>query len=213
MYYIIYDTKTGEIKYYTSVSTEVYTDTSLDVLEIEELPEWFNDITKKPIVYNNTIIPDPNFVYKTPEEIRLENAKTTKFEEIKKAFSNKFLDGHFYSQALQMEVDYRRGNHNNDLQNVEGLIQIMELTSTNQVIFKGYTEDKLVTLDQLKQLTIEMKQYGLWLYQRKWQIEDYVQQATKISTIKAIPIDFESEYYDVGNAFELPEEDFTTLFP
>ena len=209
--YIVYYKPTGEICYITGLESQVFTDDERDVIEVDPLPEGFGDITKKFIVDVQTkqLIEDPNFVYLTPEESALKQAKEGKFQEIKDAFAQRVINGHFYSHALGMEVDYRRGEHNNDLQNVESLISIMILSSTGRVVFKGYTEEKEVTLEQLQQLTIEMKQYGLWLYQRKWTIEEYVKQATKRSTVKAIPIDFDSTDYSVGDAFDLPEEEVT----
>lgn len=188
--YIIYNKINGNICYITPFQNQVFLDESIDSIEIEELPEWFNDITKKPIVRNKELIEDPTFIYLTPEEIELKNAKEDKVKEIKQEFINRIEQGYFLSLVLEIKVDCRRGGYNNDLQNVEGLIQFMEGASIEEITYKGYTEEVTATLSQLQQLRVEMIQYALNMYQKKWELETLVTNALTIEDVNNIQIDF-----------------------
>ena len=200
MYYLIYDKKTGYIAYITEFEDQVYYDENTqNVFTTETLPDWFNDITKRPIVKNGEIIEDPTFIYLTPEQLQLQQAKNAKLEEIKQIFESKFIDGHFYSQTLQIEVDCRRTGIKNDLQNVENLIGYLETSNQTELnIYRGYTNPETsitqyaynVTLEQLQQLKLEMIQYGLQLYNRKWQLEDLINNTSTLSDLNNISIDF-----------------------
>ena len=79
MYYLIYDKKTGYIAYITEFEDQVYYDENTqNVFTTEALPDWFNDITKRPIVKNGEIIEDPTFIYLTPEQLQLQQTINAK---------------------------------------------------------------------------------------------------------------------------------------
>ena len=125
--------------------------------------------------------------------------KTHKLDLLSKMFNNILTEGHFFSQTLQIEVDCRRTGIKNDLQNVENLIGYLETSNQTELnIYRGYTNPETsitqyaynVTLEQLQQLKLEMIQYGLQLYNRKWQLEDLINNASTLSDLNNISIDF-----------------------
>ena len=92
--------------------------------------------------------------------------------------------GHFYSEVLQIQVDYRRDSSKNDLQNVEVLIEVMEEAGETETVYKGYEDHTApATINQLKLLAKEMKSFGVYLYKRKYEIEDLIKQAQTIEEV------------------------------
>ena len=139
---------------------------------------------------------------KTEEEILLDTGLTLqqiKLQQVSRTFEDTIANGHFFSQSLQIEVDCRRSDVKNDLQNVENLITFLTSTNTQTIdVYRGYTNPETnetqyaynVTLEQLQQLKLEMIQYGLQLYNRKWQLEDLINNASTLSDLDNISIDF-----------------------
>jgi hypothetical protein len=104
--------------------------------------------------------------------------KQIKKSEIINSFNNELSNGKFTSTALGIEVDCRRSNIKNDLQNVQGLISHMNRNSKSTVTYIGYSESVEATKSKLEILCNEMEDYVLGLYQKKWQLEQSIDTAT-----------------------------------
>ena len=90
---------------------------------------------------------------RTEAEI-FEKKRREKYSEIQGAFSNEFINGSFFSETLQIEVDCRRAGEKNDIQNVETLIKDYEFLTEQEKYFVGKTEITSfpLTLEQLELL-------------------------------------------------------------
>ncbi len=126
MYYLIYDKKTGYIAYITEFEDQVYYDENTqNVFTTEALPDWFNDITKRPIIKNGEIIEDPTFIYLTPEQLQLQQAKNAKLEEMiqeemqriirQQAIDNLVKVGKIVADELQKIVELENGDEDTKL--------------------------------------------------------------------------------------------------
>jgi len=89
-------------------------------------------------------------------------------------FNNELRNNKFFSTTLGIDVDCRRSNTKNDKQNVEGLISYMTRNSITEINYKGYTESKITNIQDLQKLVYEMEDYVLGLYQKKWTLENQV---------------------------------------
>ena len=116
----------------------------------------------------------------------LEMAKEFQLTEITSGFNKEFVSGHFPSTSIGIEVDFRRTDTKNDLQNLESVISYMERYNVSTTEYKGYTESVTVSLSQLKGLKAEMEDYGLELYNRKWLKESNIGNASTIAEVKSI---------------------------
>lgn len=116
----------------------------------------------------------------------IDKAKSTQIDKIKRCFDGEFIDGHFPSSTLKIEVDFRRTNTKNDLQNLESVISYMTRYEVAETIYRGYTESVSATLDELNLLKSEMEDYGLELYNRKWLKESNIDMAKTIEEVKSI---------------------------
>lgn len=115
------------------------------------------------------------------------NFKTRKFEEISVAYSNEFINGHFHSEALGIDIDYRRNTTKNDLQNVDVLIEVMKDEGSTETEFKGYRDQKTIaTLTQIKAMRKEMLYYSTALYGKKESLEATIKAATTIAELENI---------------------------
>lgn len=105
---------------------------------------------------------------------------------IESAFDQQFTSGHFLSATIGIEVDLRRMNEKNDVQNVESLISSMTRNNVPSITYVGYTENVTATLAQVQALKGEMEDQGLALYQKKWTLEAEIEAAATIDQVKAI---------------------------
>ena len=147
---------------------------------------------------------EQNLILKSQEQIQAEKLlkiKQEKLKQISQLFETTIANGHFFSQSLQIEVDCRRSSTKNDLENVKNLIEaFIEINRETLDIYRGYTVPDTgetyyahnVTLNQLKQLKLEMIQYGENLYRRKWSLEDLINNAQTLEELNSINIDFEN---------------------
>lgn len=124
------------------------------------------------------------------ETHRLFIFKEQKLKEVSTKFNETLANGHFFSQSLQIDVDCRRSDTKNDLQNVQNLIKKMQVDGIQQIYYVGYTETAPVTFQQLLQLEIEMIDFGLQLYNKKWELESQISNAQSIAELENIEIIF-----------------------
>ena len=147
------------------------------------------------IIYDNK---QEQFRLKTETEL-VNEQKQIKLQQVSKTFEDTIANGYFFSQSLQIEVDCRRSSTKNDLENVKNLIEAFIETNRETLdIYRGYTVPDTgetyyahnVTLNQLKQLKLEMIQYGENLYRRKWSLEDLINNAQTLEELNNIDINF-----------------------
>jgi hypothetical protein len=124
------------------------------------------------------------------ETHRLFIFKEQKLKEVSTKFNETLANGHFFSQSLQIDVDCRRSDTKNDLQNVQNLIKKMQIEGIQQIYYVGHTETVPVTFQQLLQLEIEMIDFGLQLYNKKWELESQISNAQSIAELENIEIIF-----------------------
>ena len=135
------------------------------------------------IVYQNTLW----------DLAKLPQYKNDQIIVIDNSFNNNLSYGYFKSVTLNINVDCRRNETKNDLQNVQGLISYMTRNSIAQIDYVGYThtstgisEHALATKEQLNNLSYEMEDFALPLYQRKWTLENMIKMATTIEDLLKI---------------------------
>jgi hypothetical protein len=117
----------------------------------------------------------------------LQLAKDYQNELIGLAFDEEFVTGYFHSDVLDIDVDYRRYDKKNDMQNVEALISFMTDNNIPQTTYKGYASQKATaTLEQLKTLLKEMQAHGVLLYNKKDTLRTLINSKTTIAEVKAI---------------------------
>jgi len=149
------------------------------------------------ITYDNK---QEQFRLKTETEL-VNEQKQIKLQQVSKTFEDTIANGYFFSQSLQIDIDCRRSDIKNDLQNVDNLITFLTSTNTQTIdVYRGYTNPETnetqyaynVTLEQLQQVKLEMIQYGLQLYNKKWQLEDAITNAQTLEELNSITVDFEN---------------------
>lgn len=117
----------------------------------------------------------------------LSERKTEKKLEMINHFNRELETGWFHSDALGIDIDCRRTNTKNDLQNVQGLISNMTRKGKGTITYVGKTEIKQnVNKTQLTDLTAEMEDYALALYEKKWTLEAQVNVCTTIQELDNI---------------------------
>ena len=116
----------------------------------------------------------------------IELVRADKYTETKQGFYNALANGIFMSETLKIEIDCRRNGTNNDLQNIQTLYDYMDRASIDSVEYIGYTEKKSASKSQIKDIIVEMGNYGLSLYKKKWELEEKIKKATKIDTLEKI---------------------------
>lgn len=114
-------------------------------------------------------------------------AKEIRSAYIDASFDMEFINGHFLSAELGIEVDYRRFSSKNDLQNVLALINVMVRNGISTTIYKGYeTQKATATVAQLKVLTEEMEDYGVYLHNKKDSLKTLISESTSIEEVNNI---------------------------
>lgn len=194
--YIVFEKETGRITGYTEYEDQAFAAEGHDIL-ITEDTSLLEDTKVRAMVdvENKVLIEDPTFVYTPPidpfeenEDFMFESAIRRKQTDIKEAFENSFISGSFFSETLQIDVDFRRNGINNDLQNVEGLIRDYANLLPEEKHYVGLTETTsfTCTLEQLEGLALEMSQHGRALYKKKWMLEEQIETATRIEDLEDI---------------------------
>jgi hypothetical protein len=116
----------------------------------------------------------------------LEKYRNERLAFISLAFDNAMATSHFMSTALGIEIDCRRSATKNDLQNIQTLSAKMDREGWTEVEYVGYTATKVATKQNLKDMTSEMEDYALGLYQYKWAKWELVSKAKTIQELEEI---------------------------
>ena len=156
-----------------------------------------NNENQKTEIFNESIpegwtdqIPNPLYPNKWENDEWVTDI--SKFREMKKqsildGFNNELQTGHFMSTAIGIEVDCRRTTSKNDLQNVQGLLSNFNRKSKIDVPYVGYTEIATnIKAQDLEDLSHEMEDYFLSLYEKKWVLQTSVEACTTIEELNAI---------------------------
>lgn len=112
----------------------------------------------------------------------LDSLKAAKLEEINARFAETEANG-FVMSSLGFEVDA------NDVanRNVEGLIKMLTAEGQEQTLFCDYRNVmRMVTLEQLKTVQLEIIGYGQQLYAKKWMLREAVQTAESAAAVNAV---------------------------
>ena len=140
-------------------------------MSIETTGLIFN-VTTQTLEEVQVIIPD-----KTLEEL-----KSGKLADIRSQFEYAIKFGRFMTTSLgenNFEVDCRRNERDNDLQNIDGMIELVSVGAVpSPILWKGVGETKSLTLSELQSLKIEMLAYGANVYQKKHILESQIAAAT-----------------------------------
>lgn len=127
-----------------------------------------------------------NVVEEIDDNVYLENYKENKINEICLAFEDQFVTGKFLSTSLNAQVDCRRNDTKNDLQNVYSLISKMTRDNLTTISYRGVSDTIVVTKAKLQDLAVEMEDYGLEIYNKKWNLLGQVNSATTVGEINSI---------------------------
>lgn len=118
-------------------------------------------------------------------EYNLDVEKTFALERIKSGFHRQQELGYF-SNTINTKIDCRRI----DLDNINNLILYLEeigAPNSYEIQFRNFDNAFVVaTFSQMKQVRFELIEYGLFLYQRKWQLEERVFNETDVMVVRQI---------------------------
>jgi len=147
-----------------------------DIVEITDGPDY--ETVKQDIKYwEVNLTEDPPKL-----RFKLGAYRQAKMEWIKQKMYEVAHSG-MMSQTLGVEVDCAR----EDLDNFRNLLQYMESNNIESTQIRTFTDDFVeCTQDQLRSLIDEIIQFGLQLYQIKWQLENQLEQARGKDEIDAI---------------------------
>lgn len=154
---------------------------------VEDIPENIEyttmDIDVDPT--NVTYMDNQFTVYN--ENYILNQEKRNKVNLLKDNFDIFTDDGFMYSQTLSCFINFGSLH----LRNVDSLISLMESANMSNVLFRIYDNSfKQVSLEQLKIVKLELIQFGLKLYQIKWQLENLINQCQTTEDLDSIVVDF-----------------------
>jgi hypothetical protein len=114
-------------------------------------------------------------------ERELVQFKKDKKAEIKSEFLNEQKTGHF-TCSLGFDIDA----NDEALRNINSLIDYLP-DDTTEIQFRDYNNTfHTLTKPDLIKIKKEMITYGLSLYQKKWQLEQQIEQATTIEEVENI---------------------------
>lgn len=130
--------------------------------------------------------PDTKRIIEKTQEDDFEVYKSIKRKEIRKSFEKLFRNSVFYSETIGIDVDCRRSDTKNDLQNCQILYNYMNRNSVEVIEYVGHNDSVDITIEQLQDLIIEMENYGLNLYNYKWVLESDIEAATTIKQLELI---------------------------
>ena len=121
---------------------------------------------------------DDEFVLKDYPIKSLEQMKTAKLSEIKQAFNQEKESGHTTS-SLGFEVDATRRSKDD----IESLLYV----DMFPVHFRDYNNSfHELSKEQTQSLKREIIAYGLASYQKKWELEEAIKNATTIEEVEAV---------------------------
>ena len=121
------------------------------------------------------------------EALKLQYYKDLKNNEIKNSFYNIFNEG-FTSPTLNITIDCRRDGLNNDIQNYTQLLDLLKsgVTSEVQIRCKDNSLSEPLDQDKLQTLINETTIYGIQMYQKKWLLNEQVNNCNTYEELELI---------------------------
>jgi hypothetical protein len=121
------------------------------------------------------------------EQLKLQYYKDLKNNEIKNSFYNIFNEG-FTSPTLNITIDCRRDGLNNDIQNYTQLLDLLKsgVTSEVQIRCKDNSLSEPLDQDKLQTLINETTIYGIQMYQKKWLLNEQVNNCNTYEELELI---------------------------
>ena len=116
--------------------------------------------------------------------------KQEKLREILKRLNDVITMGYIDSTSLGIRVDFRHSKNKRDQEIVKSLIAKMDRDSLLSIEFKGLTESKVVSREDLVNLEIEMQERSLELYNKKFDLDKAINDATTVVEVDAVEINF-----------------------
>jgi hypothetical protein len=116
----------------------------------------------------------------------IDQLKDYKKNQIRQSFENQLSTGKIQSSILKIEIDARRNNTKNDLQNCHTLLSYMQRNNIENIIYVGVSNNSSCTQKQLENLIIELEDYALSLYQKKWKLLEQINLATDEKEVNSI---------------------------
>jgi hypothetical protein len=168
MSYLIYDKQTGKIDKIVKCSFEH--------LVMQYDPQIYDYIESE--LNDNTHVIDGIAVYISPPPPPFEDLKKHKKNEIKRAFETAFYQGYTTQGFTEnFKIDCRR----EDKDNLESLVRYMNKKNVSSTTLRDFDNNYHtgVTKQDIDMLIDELIEYGLYLYQHKWEKEAEISMATE----------------------------------
>ena len=121
------------------------------------------------------------------ELLGLEESRAAALARLNVAFAAAEASGKVMSSAGFVIDATERSNRD-----IEGLITIMEATSTPEAAFCAADNSfHTVTLEQLRTMRLEVIAYGQALYARKWELRAAIESAESVAEVQVVDINFD----------------------
>lgn len=180
MYFYFRLNKNGKILRVFKEQNELKNYEKMGLVKISEgiYNQYMNSENKEKLVFNNGQLIEPTKPQPTLDELKQLKMLEIR-EQFQKAVKYGVIDFIIPSSGIKVQVDARRNTSNNDLQNVEGLINLIQVGILNSpILYKCYDNNKYeMNLQDLIALRYALMGYGLQLYQKKHYLEDLIQNA------------------------------------
>ena len=113
--------------------------------------------------------------------------KNRKHDEIKQLVHDEIDDSTLGYETKGLQANIRLDAGRGDLDNLRNLKQYCQATSTQVTFIKDfYNNMHQITLEELDIIILELIAYVLWLYQRKWEVDLLIENATTEEEINSI---------------------------
>ena len=126
----------------------------------------------------------------TLEELNIYNLqvlKNNKKEEIKQFVHNEVERSTVGYQTVGLLENLRVDAGRGDLDNLRNLKQYCLATNTEVTFVKDfYNNMHQITINELDIIILELIAYGLWLYQRKWEVDILIDNASSEEEVNSI---------------------------
>jgi hypothetical protein len=117
----------------------------------------------------------------------LQVLKNNKKEEIKQFVYNEIERSTVGYQTVGLSENLRIDAGRGDLDNLRNLKQYCQSKNTSQTFIKDfYNNMHQISIEDLDIIILELIAYGLWLYQRKWEVDMLIENATTEEEINSI---------------------------
>ena len=121
------------------------------------------------------------------ETYMLQVLKNMKHDEIKKLVYDEIEGSTIGYETKGLQANIRLDAGRGDLDNLRNLKQYCQATSTQVTFIKDfYNNMHQVTLEDLDIVILELIAYELWLYQRKWEVDLLIENASTEEELNSI---------------------------